>query len=111
MDKIKESLSAIWGWIVVVVGAAIGIMLYIIQAKQKKIDALNAKVELADTQKKADLIEVEIKQHLDNADLLDKEAKELNKSLDNLEQKRKEIAASEKNKTSDEVESFWNKKQ
>jgi septal ring factor EnvC (AmiA/AmiB activator) len=110
MDKIKETLSAIWGWIALVAAAAVGIMLYIIQAKQKKINALNAKVELADTQKKADLVEVEIKEHLANNATLDKEVTELNKSLSALEQKRKDIAASEKNKTPDQVEDFWNKK-
>ena len=106
MNKIKE----IWGYIVVAVGALIGILLYIIQAKQKKINALNAKTELADTQKKADLVEVEIKEHLANNATLDKEVKELNKSLDQLAQKRKDIAAEERNKTSDEVEDFWKKK-
>jgi uncharacterized membrane-anchored protein YhcB (DUF1043 family) len=106
MNKIKE----IWGYIVVGIGALIGVLLYIIQAKQKKINALNAKAELADTQKKADLVEVEIKEHLANNATLDKEVAELNKSLDKLAEKRKEIASKEKNKTSDEVEDFWNKK-
>jgi septal ring factor EnvC (AmiA/AmiB activator) len=110
MNKSKEILKSIWGWIVVIAGAAIGIMLYIIQAKQRKINALNAKVELADTQKKADLVEVEIKEHLNNNATLDKEVKELNNSLAALDQKRKDIAAQEKNKTTDEVEDFWNKK-
>jgi len=109
MNKIKETLSSVWGWIAAGVVAAVGIMLYIIQAKQRKIDALNAQAELADTQKKADLVEVEIKKHLDQNATLDKEIKELNKSLESLDQKRKEIAASEKNKTSDEVEDFWKK--
>lgn len=105
MNKIKE----VWGWIVVGVGAIIGILLYVIQAKQKKINALNAKAALADTQKKADLVEVEIKQHLANNATLDKEVVELNKSLEALEQKRKEITATEKNKSTDEVENFWKK--
>jgi len=132
MNKIKETLSSIWGWVAAITVAAwaadimavvvalgrashlaavavVGIMLYIIQAKQKRINALNAKAELADTQKKADLVEVEIKQHLQQNATLDKEIKELNKSLDLLAQKRKDISASEKNKTSDEVEDFWKK--
>jgi uncharacterized membrane-anchored protein YhcB (DUF1043 family) len=110
MNKIKEGLSALWGWIVLIGAAVIGILIYIIQAKQKKINAMNAKIELADTQKKADLIEVEIKEHLANNATLDKEIKELNKSLELLEQRRKAIADGEKNKTPDEIEDFWNKK-
>ena len=110
MNKIKEGLSTIWGYIVLAGAAAIGILLYIVQAKQKKINALNAKTELADTQKKADLVEIEIKEHLANNATLDKEVKELNKSLDALEEKRKQIASEEKKKTSEEIEDFWNKK-
>jgi septal ring factor EnvC (AmiA/AmiB activator) len=110
MDKIKQGLKDLWGWLVLIGAAAIGILLYIIQAKQKKINAMNAKIELADTQKKADLVEVEIKEHLANNATLDKEIKELNKSLELLKQKRKEIAVGEENKTPDEVEDFWSKK-
>lgn len=110
MEKIKSFFSATWGWIVLVVGAVMGILIYIIKAKQREINAVKAKIELADTQKKADLIEMEIKQRLDSTNLLDKEVKELNKSLTQLEDKRKEIATGEKGKTSDEIEDFWSKK-
>lgn len=110
MNKIKEFLATAWGYIVLVLGAIAGILIYTLQAKQKKIDALNAKIDLADTQKKADLIEADIKQHLDNNKLLDKEVKELNKSLDLLAQKRQELAKTEPTKSPDEIEDFWNKK-
>jgi predicted RNase H-like nuclease (RuvC/YqgF family) len=106
MNKLKQ----IWGYIVVGIGALIGVLLYVIQFKQKKINILNAKIELANTQKQADLIEVEIKQHMVENATLDKEIKALQDSLSKLAERRKQISKEEKNKTSDEVEDFWSKK-
>lgn len=110
MEKIKEFFKSLWGILVVVVTAAIGILLYVLQQKQREVNSLKAKVDLAKTQKEADLIEVDIKQRLNNTKLLDKEVKELNKTLDQLEAKRKDLANSEKNKTDQQIEDFWNKK-
>ena len=110
LSKIKEFFKSLWGIIVLVGGVTVGILLYLLQRKQREVNTLKAKIDLAKTQKEADLIEVEIKKKLDNVNLLDKEVKELNKALDDLETKRKDIASSEKNKTPDEIEDFWNKK-
>jgi hypothetical protein len=110
MDKIKAFFNSIWQVIALVAVTAVGILLYMLKSKQKDIDALNAQIQLADTQKKADLIEVDIKQRLSNISVLDKETTELNNSLALLEQKRKDISASESNKTSDQIQDYWNKK-
>jgi len=109
MSKIKDSLSSIWEYIVLGVAALIGILIYIAKSKQKEINALKARIELVDTQKKADLIEVEIKQKFDNTNLLAKEITELENNLKLLEDKRKEIAKGETSKTSDQIEDFWKK--
>ena len=110
MNKIKEILSNIWAVVVLVLGSAIGILIYILKAKQKKINALKARIDLVETQKQADLLEVEIKQSLTNTSLLQKEITELNNSLLILEDKRKQIAAEQSGKTPQEAEDYWNKK-
>ena len=110
MDKIKDFFKSLWGIIVLVGGAAIGILLYLLQRKQREVNSLKAKIDLAKTQKEADLIEVEIKKKLDNVNILNKEQKELEKTLVELDAKRKEIASQEKNKTDQDIEDFWNKK-
>jgi uncharacterized membrane-anchored protein YhcB (DUF1043 family) len=106
VNKIKKA----WAWVVAALGATVVVLIYYIQRKQRKINALKAKAELADTQKKADLVEVEIKEHLANNATLSKEIDALKDSLNRLADIRKEIASKEKNKTSDEIEDFWNKK-
>lgn len=110
MEKIKAFFQSLWGIIVLVGTAAIGILLYMLQRKQREVNSLKAKIDLAKTQKEADLIEVEIKKKLDNVNILDKEQKELTKTLADLEAKRKQIASQEKNKTDEQIEDFWNKK-
>lgn len=110
MEKIKAFFQSLWGVIVLIGTAAIGILLYMLQRKQREVNSLKAKIELAKTQKEADLIEVEIKKKLDNVNILDKEQKELTKTLAELEAKRKQIASTEKNKTDQEIDDFWNKK-
>jgi hypothetical protein len=109
-DKIKAFLSNVWAVVVLVLGGALGIMLYFLKAKQREINALNAKIDLADTHAKADLIQADINQRLQNKDLLQKEVTELNNSLDALAEKRKQITANESAKTPQEAEDFWNKK-
>jgi septal ring factor EnvC (AmiA/AmiB activator) len=107
MEKIKAVLKNIWAVVVLVLAAVIGIMLYLLKGKQREINSLRAQIDLVETQKQADLLEVEIKKRLDNVNLLDKEIKELNNTLSLLEQKRKQISSEEKNKTSDQIEDFW----
>lgn len=107
LQKIKEFFSSVIGIIVVVFTGALAILAYVLSNKRKEVDALKAKVDLAETQKEADLIEVQIKERMNNKDSLDKEVKELQKGLDSLEEKRKQIATDEKNKNPEDVEDFW----
>jgi len=105
LNKLKE----IWGWIVAVVGGAFGILLYILQRKGEKINALQAKVELAKAEKETDLIEAEIKHLKNNKNNLAKENKELDKSLQKVEEKRKQIAEDTKKLTDPKaIASYWN---
>lgn len=107
MEKIKSFFSSIIGVIMLVLTGAVAILAYVLSNKRKEVNALKAKIDLAETQKEADLIEVEIKQRMTNKDNLSQEVKELQKGLDALEEKRKQIASEEKNKNSNDVEDFW----
>jgi uncharacterized membrane protein YgaE (UPF0421/DUF939 family) len=109
MNKIKDFLNNVWTITIAVLGGILGILLYFLKLKQREINALKAEISLVDTQKKADLLEVSIKQRLENKDLLQKEIEELNKSLALLEEKRKSLAKNEQNKTYEQIENFWNK--
>jgi Na+-translocating ferredoxin:NAD+ oxidoreductase RnfG subunit len=109
MQKIKDFFMSIISYIILGVVAVIGFLLYSLSNKKNEVNALKAKIDLADTQKKADLLEVEIKQRLENKQLLQKEVDELNKNLVLLAEKRAQIAKQEAGKTPEEVEDFWNK--
>lgn len=109
IQKIKDFFSSLVGYIFLGLAAIIGILLYSLTNKKKEINSLKAKVDLADTQKKVDLLEVEIRQRLENKQAMKKEVDELNKSLLYLEERRKQIAQEESGKKPNEVEDFWNK--
>lgn len=107
MEKIKSFFSSIIGIVMLVLSGAVAVLAYVLSNKRKEVNALKAKIDLAETQKEADLIEVEIKQRMANKDSLTHEVKDLQKGLDALEEKRKQIASDEKNKSSNDVEDFW----
>lgn len=109
MDKIKTFFSNVYVIVAAILVAAVGILLYYLNGKNKQINALHAAIDLADTQKKADVLETDIKQRLDNQDLLQKEVDGLNQGLVKLDEQRKNIAAQEQNKTPNQAEDFWNK--
>jgi hypothetical protein len=105
-----EALKSIWAKVVAVLGAAVGLLLYFLSLKNKQANALKAQIDLVDTQKKADLIEVDIKQKLDAEKMLKKEVADHEQALVQLEEKRKEIAQQQDNKSPKEIEDYWNKK-
>lgn len=109
MEKIKNFFKSIGGYIIGALTLAVGILLWVLSNKKKEVNALKAKIELAETQKQVDLIEVEIKQRLDNKNLLAKEVQELNNNLAAIDEKRKQLAQEEKDKPADAVEDFWKK--
>lgn len=107
IQKIKDFFSSVAGYIAVGVALLIGYLVYSLTSKKSEVEALKAQINLANTQKQADLIEVDIKNRLENKNLLQKEVDELNQSLVSLQDKRQQIAKEEANKTPDEVEQFW----
>lgn len=109
MNKLKLGLFNIWSSVAIVCAAAISILLYLLNLKSKELDETKAKIALANTQKKADAVEAEIKQKLAEKELTKREIKDLNKALDLLEEKRQTLKQ-EGSLTDSEVENFWNKK-
>ncbi len=109
MTKLKEALAGIWYYIVLIVGGAVAILLYVLNLKNKELDAAKAKISLATTQKQADALEAEIKMKQQSQDLNKKELAALDKALDLLTEKRKNIK-SEGDLKDSQVEDYWNKK-
>jgi len=109
MSKIKMVLSGIWQYLVLILGAILGIVLYVLNLKNKELDAAKAKIALANTQKEADALESEIKTKITEQDLNKKELEGLQKALDLLDKKRESIK-DEGNIKDEKVEDYWNKK-
>ena len=109
LQKIKDFFSGAAGIIIAVLGAVVGILLYFLQLKHKQNNALQARIALLDTEKQADLLEVEIKKSLENKELLKKEVEDLNKALNDLQAKREEIKTKSQNMTPSQIEDYWEK--
>ena len=109
MEKIKQSFSSVWGYVVLIGGGAIALLLYFLNLKNKELDAAKAKIALVNTQKEADAIEASIKQDMAQKELNKKDLEGLQKALDILEEKRQSIPK-EGNLTDSQVEDYWNKK-
>jgi len=107
--KITEFFSGLYTKIILGMGAFIGILLYWIQLKNKKANALKAKIALLDTEKDADILETEINGLKEDRKLLKKEVDDLNNALGEVDVKRKELAEKAKNMNPKEVEDFWEK--
>ncbi len=107
MEKIKEFFVGTWAKVVAGLTVVIGLLWYFINLKNRKINALEAKIDLAETQKESDLIEAEIKQKQDQQGLLKKEQDEHARLLKELEEKRANLPNDQANKTNEEIESYW----
>ena len=109
MEKIKQAFSSVWGYVVLIGGGAIALLLYFLNLKNKELDAAKAKIALVNTQKEADAIEASIKQDMAQKELNKKDLEGLQKALDILEEKRQSIPK-EGTLTDSQVEDYWNKK-
>lgn len=101
------SLKDIWVKITLGLGAVVGFLLYYLSLKNRKINALKAEVELADTEKQADVLETKINGIKEDRKLIKKEVDEINKVLVDLDKKREKIKESHANKTDKEIEDYW----
>lgn len=108
MSKIKEFFSGIWTKVAAVALGLVALLLWMLNIKQKKINALTADLELADTKEEVTKIETEIKSIEKSRAITKSELDEVNKALVKLENKKKKVAEAAGNKTEKEIEDYWN---
>lgn len=91
IQKLKDLWSSAWVKLAALVALVVGFLALLLQGKDEEIAALKAQVELAKTQKEADLIDSQIRQRLLTADDAAHKVKELNKALEDLQKKRQTL--------------------
>lgn len=105
MIKIKNLIASV----IAALTGLLGLVLYFLSKQNKQIETLKAKIDLAKTEKEADLIEVEIKELQGTHTNLQKTEKELDKTLAKVQEKRKQITEDVKNlKDPKEIAEYWN---
>lgn len=106
MDNVKAFFTAIWGYVVLIGLAAIGVLAWLLKVKNDQLEAHNANIALAQTQKDADVIETQIKVQMDDVNTSEKDKASLRQSLDLLEQKRQSL--NDPRTTDQEKIDYWN---
>lgn len=91
MKSLKTFLSSVWLKLAAVAAIVYGVMAIILAKKNKQIEELTAKIDLADTQKKADVLESQIKEKRKEAELAQRDIDALDEALVVLEEKRKSL--------------------
>lgn len=104
-----ETLKKYWATVATFVAGFVGLLLFFLSRKGAEVNALQAKVALAKTEKEADVLEAEIKALKTNKDNLAKHNAELDKALETVENKRVEIREEAKNlKDPKAIADYWN---
>lgn len=107
MEKIKSFFSSLGGILVAILSVVGAVLAYVFIRKQEENEALKAKLNLANTQKEVDVLEVEIKQKAAERELNAKEQAAVDRDLAAIEEKRKAIKTTA---TDQEIEDFWSAK-
>lgn len=104
-----ETLKKYWGYLATGLAGILGIVFYVLNRRGKEIDSLHAQIALADTEKKADILESQITELKADKNNLDKHNQELDKALAAVQNKRTEIAATQKElKDPKAIADYWN---
>lgn len=104
-----EALKKYWAVLIGGVGAVIGFLLFFLQKKNKEVEALNAKVDMAKTEKEADVLEAQVKDLRSDKDNLAKHNEELDKTIQKVQEKREQVATDAKNlKDPKAIANYWN---
>lgn len=101
-------LKKYWEIVAVAVMAVIGVLLALFESKSGQVDALQAQVNLADTNKKADVIEAKVQEQLANANATQKQINTDQTTVAALEAKRAELPQQDLSST--QIETYWNQK-
>ena len=105
-----EWLKKHWAAISAGVAGLIGVLLYMFSSKSKEVASLNAKIDLAKTEKDADVIEAQVNALRADQNNAAKHNEELDKSLQKVQDKRVEVAAQAKQLTDPKaIADYWAK--
>jgi septal ring factor EnvC (AmiA/AmiB activator) len=103
----KTLWTKIQNWLTLILFVSLVICIYVLNIKDKKIDAIKAQMELADTTYEANQIEEEIKDEMSKVGADTAKIAEFQKLLNDLDKKRKQIDDSNKPLDDKEIEKFW----
>lgn len=104
-----ETIKKYWAALAGLVAGFIGLLLFFLQKKNKEVEELNAKVDMAKTEKETDVLESQIKTLRADKDNLAKHNDELDKSIQKVQDKRVEVAAQAKElKDPKAIADYWN---
>lgn len=101
-QKLKDLASTWWAKLAALIALLAGFIALLLKSKDDEIAELRAQIELAQTQKEADLLDTQIRQRLLTADDADSKIRDLNSALKELEKKRKSLP-------DDNPEDYWKK--
>lgn len=107
LDSLKSFFDSIKQGVLALI-AGLGVIAYLVNLFQKKKHAdLEAKLAVAETQKKVDLVEAEVKARLEKVEANKKETAELEILKQNVTEQRKALA-DQPNLTDQQIEDYWN---
>jgi hypothetical protein len=105
-----DTIKKYWEYVVAGVVGLFGLLFYLFQKKDGQVEALTAQVDLANTKKKADVLEAQINTlKADEKTSADQNA-QLDKTLQQVQDKRTEISATQKAVTDPKaIADYWSK--
>jgi hypothetical protein len=101
-------LKKYWEYVAVAVMGVVGVLFALFESKSGQVDALQAQVNLADTNKKADVIEAKVNEQLADANAKQGQINTDQATVAALEAKRQELPKQDLSST--QIEEFWNQK-
>lgn len=104
MKKFKD----FWFWLIAGLGGLCAFLWYFLSRKNLEVNSLKTKINFIETQKQADLLEVEIRHRQQEKSNSEKERLELQRALEDLKLKRLDIKQqAEKLKNPKDVADYW----
>ena len=108
MNKLTQFFSNLKTWLVILGTGTIAVLAYVLNLKNKELEANKSKIDLLQDQKEADALESQINQRLAEEQLNEKGRQGLQQSLDLLNQKRDSLK--DPRTTDKDKEEYWNGK-
>jgi hypothetical protein len=110
ISEIKEGIQTNWqrarDWVIVLLLCCLGGLLFWNKCRNTEILSLQNQLSSADTQKKIDLIDVQIKELLETSKLKKQEIKALQELQSKLESNRSEVGSEIKSEK--QILDYWN---